>query len=91
MYTTDNSHRFPALVLAAGLTTAVVLGLSALAQSGIATSAPKARQVVATTPSVPQAVVAAAWVAPLRIDVVATRSRAELQAVTDGVRSKHPG
>jgi hypothetical protein len=60
MYMNDNSHRFPALVLAAGLTTAVVLGLSALAQSGITTSASKARQVVAAKPSVPQAVVAEA-------------------------------
>jgi hypothetical protein len=92
MYMNDNGHRFPALVLAAGLTTAVVLGLSAIAHTGIATSAAKPPQVVATTPFVPQAAVAEARVAPpLRIDVVATRSRAQLQTVADGVRSKHPG
>jgi hypothetical protein len=73
MYMNENSHRFPALVMAAGLTTAVVIGLSALAQSRVAI-APVARQVVVTTPSGPQAAVAAARIAPLRIDVVASRS-----------------
>jgi hypothetical protein len=72
MYMNESSHRFPALVLAAGLTTAVVIGLSALAQ-GRATKAPVA-QVVATTPSVSQVAVEQAAVARLRIDVVATRS-----------------
>ena len=73
MYINENSHRFPALVLAAGLTTAVVIGLSALAQSRATLAAPVA-QVVATKPSVSQVAVEQAGVARLRIDVVATRS-----------------
>jgi hypothetical protein len=73
MYMNENSHRFPALVLAAGLTTAVVIGLSALAQSRATMAAPAA-QVVATTPSVSRITVKEADVARLRIDVVATRS-----------------
>ena len=72
MYMNENNHRFPALVLAAGLTTAVVIGLSALAQSTATMAAPVA-QVEATKPSVSQVAVEAA-VARLRIDVVATRS-----------------
>ena len=73
MYMNENSHRFPALVLAAGLTTAVVIGLSALAQSRATMAAPVA-QVVATKPSLSQVGVEEADVARLRIDVVATRS-----------------
>jgi hypothetical protein len=73
MYMNENSHRFPALVLAAGLTTAVVIGLSTLAQSRSIMAAPVA-QVVATKPSVSQVAVEEADVARLRIDVVATRS-----------------
>ena len=73
MYINENSHRFPALVLAAGLTTAVVIGLSALAQSRATLAAPVA-QVVATKPSVSQVAVEQAGVARLRIDVVAARS-----------------
>ena len=73
MYMNENSHRFPALVLAAGLTTAVVIGLSTLAQSRAIMAAPVA-QVVATKPSVSQVAVEQADVARLRIDVVATRS-----------------
>jgi hypothetical protein len=73
MYMNENSHRFPALVLAAGLTTAVVIGLSALAQSRAMMAAPVA-QVVATKPSVSQVAVEQADVARLRIDVVASRS-----------------
>jgi hypothetical protein len=73
MYISESSHRFPALVLAAGLTTAVVIGLSALAQSRAAMAAPVA-QVVATKPSVSQVTVGEADVARLRIDVVASRS-----------------
>jgi len=73
MYRNENSHRFPALVLAAGLTTAVVIGLSALAQSRAMMAAPVA-QVVATKPSVSQVAVEQADVARLRIDVVASRS-----------------
>ena len=73
MYMNESSHRFPALVLAAGLTTAVVIGLSALAQSRATMAAPVA-QVVATKPSVSQVAVEQADVARLRIDVVATRS-----------------
>ncbi|HVS55442.1 MAG TPA: hypothetical protein VHJ55_04205 [Casimicrobiaceae bacterium] len=69
----ENSHRFPALVLAAGLTTAVVIGLSALAQSR-ATMATPVSQAVATKASVAQVAVEEADVARLRIDVVATRS-----------------
>jgi hypothetical protein len=48
MYMNESSHRFPALVLAAGLTTAVVIGLSALAQSRATMAAPVV-QVVATS------------------------------------------
>ncbi len=73
MYVNESSHRFPALVLAAGLTTAVVIGLSALAQSRASTAAPVA-QIVATKPSVSQVAVEERDVARLRIDVVATRS-----------------
>jgi hypothetical protein len=73
MYTNQNNHRFPALVLAAGLTTAVLIGLSALAQSGF-TTALDSRQLAATTRSAPQAAVASPLVAPLRVTVVATRS-----------------
>jgi hypothetical protein len=73
MYMNENSHRLPALVLAAGLTTAVVIGLSALAQSRSTLAAPVS-QVVATKPSVSQVAVEQADVARLRIDVVATGS-----------------
>jgi hypothetical protein len=73
MYMNETSHRFPALVLAAGLTTAVVIGLSALAQSRATMAAPVA-QVVATKPSVSQVAVEEAAVARLRIDVIVTRS-----------------
>ena len=73
MYMNENNHRFPALVLAAGLTTAVVIGLSALAQSRASMAAPVA-QIVAKKPSVSQVAVEERDVARLRIDVVATRS-----------------
>jgi hypothetical protein len=73
MYMNENSHRFPALVMAAGLTTAVIIGLSALAQSTVAI-APGARQVISTTVSVPQVPVVEASVAPFRVNVVGTRS-----------------
>ena len=73
MYMNENNHRFPALVLAAGLTTSVVIGLSALAQSRASMAAPVA-QIVATKPSVSQVAVGERDVARLRIDVVATRS-----------------
>ena len=73
MYMNESSHRFPALVLAAGFTTAVVIGLSALAQSRATMAVPVA-QVVATKPSVSQVAVEERDVARLRIDVVATRS-----------------
>jgi hypothetical protein len=73
MYMNETSHRFPALVLAAGLTTAVVIGLSALAQSRATMAAPLA-QVGATKPSVSQVAVEETTVARLRIDVIATRS-----------------
>ena len=73
MYMNENSHRFPALVLAAALTSAVVIGLSALAQSRSTLAAPVA-QIVATKPSASQGAVEQADVARLRIDVVATRS-----------------
>ena len=71
MYMNENSHRFPALVMAAGLTTAIIIGLSALAQSTVAIT-PDARQVISTTVSVPQA--ADASIAPFRVNVVGTRS-----------------
>ena len=73
MYMNENNHRFPALVLAAGLTTAVVIGLSALAQSRATMAAPVA-QIVAAKPSVSPVAVEERDVARLRIDVVATRS-----------------
>ena len=73
MYMNENSHRFPALVMAAGLTTAVVIGLSALAQSRVAI-APDARQFISTTVSAPQAAAVEASIAPFRVNVVATRS-----------------
>jgi hypothetical protein len=73
MYMNENSHRFPALVIAAGLTTAVIIGLSALAQSRATMAAPVS-EVVATKASVAHVAVEEADVARLRIDVVATRS-----------------
>ena len=73
MYMNENSHRFPALVMAAGLTTAVIIGLSALAQNTVAIT-PNARQVISTTVSEPQASVVEASIAPFRVNVVATRS-----------------
>ena len=73
MYMNENNHRFPALVLAAGLTTSVVIGLSALAQSRASMAAPVA-QIVAKKPSVSQVAVEERDVARLRIEVVATRS-----------------
>ena len=73
MYMNENNHRFPALVLAAGLTTAVVIGLSALAQSRASMAAPVA-QIVAKKPSVSQVAVEERDVARVRIEVVATRS-----------------
>ncbi len=73
MYINENSHRFPAVVMAAALTTAVIIGLSALAQSTVAIT-PGARQVISTTLSVPQAAVVEASTAPFRVNVVATRS-----------------
>ena len=73
MYMNVNNHWFPALVMAAGLTTAVIIGLSALAHSTVAIT-PGARQVISTTVSVPQAAVADASIAPFRVNVVATRS-----------------
>ncbi len=73
MYMNENSHRFPAVVMAAGLTSAVIIGLSALAQSTVAIT-PGARQVISTTVSVPQAAVVEASSVPFRVDVVATRS-----------------
>ena len=72
MYTSQNTHRFPALVLAATLTTAVMIGLSALAQSYAAAAPADARQLLAAAPSAGQPLVAEA--APLRIKVVASRS-----------------
>lgn len=82
MYASQNTHRFPALVLAAGLTTAVMIGLSALANSQAGTTAVDTRQLLAATPSVTQAVVSEAMAAPLRVDVIAYRSQVgnELQA-----------
>lgn len=71
MYTSENTHRFPALVLAATLTTAVMLGLSALAQSYAGAAPADARQLVTAAPS-GQPMVAEA--ASLRIKVVASRS-----------------
>ena len=73
MYMNENSHRFPALVMAAGLTTVVIIGLSALAQSTVAIT-PNARQVISTTVGVPQTAVVDASIAPFRVNVVATRS-----------------
>jgi hypothetical protein len=72
MYTSENTHRFPALVLAATFTTAVMIGLSALAHSYAGTPSADVRQVVTATPSASEPMVAQA--APLRITVVASRS-----------------
>ena len=70
MYTIGNNHRFPALVLAAGLTTAVVFGLSALSHSQLGGLSPDSRLGgTMSLVSVPDATIA-----PLRIDVVATRT-----------------
>lgn len=69
MYTIGNNHRFPALVLAAGLTTAVVFGLSALSHSQLGGLSPDNRlDGTMSVVSVPDA-----SIAPLRVDVVATR------------------
>ncbi|MDQ6916851.1 MAG: hypothetical protein M3023_03425 [Pseudomonadota bacterium] len=70
MYTNGKSHRFPALVLAAGLTTAVVFGLSALSHSQLGTLSPDSRlDGTISAVSVPDA-----STEPLRIDVVAHRT-----------------
>ena len=74
MYTNANTHRFPALVLAAGLTIAVMMGLSALAQSRGGVTSPDIRQGIAGTLPLPQAAVADASTTPLQINVVAYRS-----------------
>jgi hypothetical protein len=86
MYKSENTHRFPALVLAASFTTAVIIGLSALAQSQAGMKA-YSRQLVAA-PSVSQTVATEAIVAPLRIDVIGYRSEAgaEFQAAAAGGR-----
>ena len=73
MYMNENNHRFPALVLSVGLTAAVVIGLSALAQTRVAT-APDSREILATTRSAPQSAEADASIARLRVNVVASRS-----------------
>jgi hypothetical protein len=75
MLMNDKSHRVPALVLAAGFTTAVIISLSALAHSRLGTASPDTRLVFATTPFVSQTAVAESLIAPLRIEVVATRSQ----------------
>jgi len=72
MYKSETTHRFPALVLAAGFTAAVVIGLSALAQTQSGMTARGARELVNTTPSVTRVV--ASDVAPMRVDVIAYRS-----------------
>jgi hypothetical protein len=74
MYMNENTHRFPALVLAAGLTIAVMMGLSALAQTRNGMTAMDIQQGVAATPSVTQAIASEATAARLRIDVTAYRS-----------------
>ena len=74
MYTNESNHRFPALVLAAGLTIAVMMGLSALAQTRGGITAMDMQQGVAAAPSVTQAVASEASDAPLRINVTAYRS-----------------
>jgi len=74
MYKSETTHRFPALVLAAGFTTAVVIGLSALAQTQSGMTASDTRQLVGTMPSVTRVVASEAAVAPMRINVIAYRS-----------------
>ena len=74
MYMNDNNHRFPALLLAACLTTSLVIGLSALAHSRLGSVSPDSRLVGVTPAS--RLVVSQSLVAPLRIDVVAARPRA---------------
>jgi hypothetical protein len=89
MYKSENTHRFPALVLAAGFTTAVIIGLSALAQSQAGMTSHH-RQ-MAAMPSMTQTVATEAITAPLRIDVIGYRSEAgaEFQAAAAG--SRQPG
>ncbi len=70
MYTTENSHRFPALVLAATLTTAVVFGLSALAHSQLGALSPDSR----LDETISAIAVPEASSVPLCIDVVASRT-----------------
>ena len=74
MYRNDTSHRFPALLLAACLTTSLLIGLSALAHSRLGSVSPDSRLVGVTSAS--RWVVSESSVAPLRIDVVAARPRA---------------
>jgi hypothetical protein len=73
MYKSETTHRFPSLVLAAGLTVSVMIGLSALAQSQSRTTAQDSG-LVSTMPSAGKIVVSDARVAPLRIDVIGYRS-----------------
>lgn len=74
MYMNENSHRFPALLLAACLTASVVIGLSALAHSRLGTVSPDSRLVGVTPAS--RLVVSESFVAPMRIDVAAARAQA---------------
>jgi len=71
MYTNANTHRFPALVLALGLTTAVVVGLSSLAHSRLGTVSPDSRLVGVESPA---SALSQASTAPQRTDVLIARS-----------------
>ncbi len=71
MYTSANSHRLPALVLALGLTAAVVVGLSSLAHSRLGTVSPDNRLVGIGAPA---STVSQVLVAPQRTDVLVERT-----------------
>jgi hypothetical protein len=75
MYTNDNSHRFPALLMAACLTASVVIGLSALAHSRLGTVSPDSR-LMAATPVASRLIVSDTSVVPFHIEVVATSPQA---------------
>lgn len=85
MYTIGNSHRFPALVLAAGFAGAVVLGLSALSHNRLGAPSPESRSAgtIATVSMRDESI------APLRIDVVVSRPEGEDVALNSAAECDH--
>jgi hypothetical protein len=73
MYSSENTHRVPALVLAAGFTIAVMMGLSALAHTQSAVTASDLQQGLGRV-SAATTLVSEAANAPLRVEVKAYRS-----------------